>query len=100
MAKDGAGPFSIGSTIWPGLSKLIEEAGEVVQVAGKLLGTGGAFDHWDGTNLKVRLEEEMADVIAACYFVQEACGLDVEFIRERVIKKLIRFREWHAGNEV
>lgn len=26
-------PFSIGATVWPGLSKLIEEAGEVVQVS-------------------------------------------------------------------
>lgn len=29
--------FSIGSKRWPGISKLIEECGEVLQIAGKLM---------------------------------------------------------------
>lgn len=33
-----SGDFSIGGTLWPGLSKLIEECGEVLQVGGKLIG--------------------------------------------------------------
>ncbi len=36
-----SGDFSIGSDIWPGISKLIEEAAEVGQVCGKLIGSGG-----------------------------------------------------------
>ena len=37
MAQPTAGPYSIGSDVWPGLSKLAEESGEVVQVIGKIV---------------------------------------------------------------
>jgi hypothetical protein len=47
-----AGPYSIGSTVWPGLSKLVEEMGEVGQVVGKLIATGGDPAHRDGTDLR------------------------------------------------
>lgn len=87
--------FAIGSTVWPGLSKLIEEAGEVQQVCGKLLGTGGAHAHWDGTDLRVRLEDEIADVMAACMFVQEANMLNNRRIEERILTKLATFQKWH-----
>ena len=40
--------FAIGDKKWPGISKLVEEAGEVTQVAGKLMGSGGDILHWDG----------------------------------------------------
>jgi NTP pyrophosphatase (non-canonical NTP hydrolase) len=92
--------FNIGSSLWPGISKLIEEAGEVVQVCGKLLATKGDVNHWDGTNLKDRLQEEIGDLMAACFFVQENCGLDKEFIRQRIVKKLTLFNEWHANNQL
>lgn len=92
--------FNIGSKVWPGLSKLIEEAGEVVQVAGKLLATNGKEEHWDGTNLRIRLQEEISDMMAAGYFVILNCGLDQEFIRERVAKKIDLFHEWHRNNEL
>lgn len=88
-------PFSIGGKVWPGISKLIEEAGEVQQVAGKLLGTGGAVEHWDGSNLRDRLQEEIADVMAACQFVAEANQLDVDGIARRVDAKLATFHKWH-----
>ena len=54
--------FAIGALVWPGISKLLEEAGEVVQVGGKLLGTDGAEGHWDGSNLRTRLEDEIAEL--------------------------------------
>lgn len=54
-----APPYSIGSSHLPGLSKLTEECGELTQVLGKVLGMGSAGDHWDGTNLRKRLIEEM-----------------------------------------
>ncbi|MHB8407782.1 MAG: hypothetical protein ACYDHY_06665 [Acidiferrobacterales bacterium] len=92
-------PYSIGSKIWPGLSKLIEEAGEVVQVAGKLLGTGGELEHWDGTNLKDRLEEEMGDLLAACDYVVMKCGLDGHRIEKQRAKKVRRFLKWHKEKE-
>ena len=89
--------FAIGSKIWPGLSKLIEECGEVVQVCGKLLGTGGAQTHFDGSDLRERLTEELADVLAAAAFVIERNGLDAVAIEKRVAEKRQRFEDWHAG---
>jgi NTP pyrophosphatase (non-canonical NTP hydrolase) len=92
-----AGPYSIGSDIWPGLSKLAEEAGEVVQVVGKLIATGGKAEHWDGANLRQRLEEEIADVVAAGALVVELNGLDAEAVERRAEEKLARFKRWHEG---
>jgi NTP pyrophosphatase (non-canonical NTP hydrolase) len=93
------GPFAIGSTLWPGLSKLAEEAGEVVQVIGKLMGTGGAVMHWDGSNLAARLEDEVADLSAAMTFVIRHCRLDVEAIDQRAVAKLQLFDEWHKEGD-
>jgi len=94
------GPYSIGSDHWPGISKLIEEAGEVQQVAGKLLGTGGESSHWDGSDLRERLQEEIGDLVAACFFVMEINGLDEERIRDRHQKKLELFKRWHQIQSV
>jgi NTP pyrophosphatase (non-canonical NTP hydrolase) len=90
--------FAIGSRVWPGISKLVEECGEVVQVCGKLLGTGGERKHWDGSDLRERLSEEIADVLAAVQFVIAHNGLDPVVIAGRVSEKLQRFEEWHAGS--
>lgn len=92
-------PFAIGSKQWPGISKLIEEAGEVQQVCGKLLGTGGERAHWDGSDLKLRLEEEIADLQAALLFVQTSNGLDRLRIEKRAEEKLIKFLEWHESGD-
>lgn len=105
-------PYSIGSDHWPGLSKLIEEIGEVdaelaevalhralgrvQQVCGKLLGTGGAVEHWDGSNLKERLEDELGDLRAAIRFVAAQCGLNSERMRAREYAKVELFEAWQA----
>lgn len=89
------GDFAIGSRTWPGLSKLIEELGEVAQVAGKLIATGGEPGHWDGTNLRTRLEDELADLEAAIAFVLEHNDLDADRVAERRAAKLRQFRDWH-----
>ncbi len=86
--------YAIGSSLWPGISKLIEEAGEVVQVAGKLLATGGAVDHWDGTNLRDRLIEEMGDLLAAIEFAAHANKIEAD-VMARAAEKLSLFRGWH-----
>lgn len=88
--------FCIGSALWPGLSKLVEEAGEVQQVAGKLIATGGKAEHWDGTNLHERLAEELADLMAACGFVARANGLDTDAFFARAEEKLALFHQWHG----
>ncbi len=89
------GPFSIGSRIWPGISKLIEECGEAVQVCGKLLGSSGEINHWDGSNLKTRLEDELGDLLAAIDFVIDHCGLNSAYVLTRMQRKRERFEKWH-----
>ena len=91
--------YSIGSNVWPGLSKLIEEAGEVQQVCGKLLGTGGDPKHWDGSDLRDRLEEEIGDLIAACMFVQDKNKLSPEKVGKRIREKIALFDKWHAEQD-
>lgn len=95
----GSGDFSIGGEVWPGTSKLLEEAGEVQQVLGKLIGKRGAVDHWDGTNLSVRLHEEIGDLQAAITFFTEANHLDQDLIQARAATKLALFREWQEKGQ-
>lgn len=91
--------FAIGSSVWPGISKLIKKCGEIGQVAGKLIATGGNVAHWDGSNLRERLQDELADVIAACRFVISRNGLDVAAIEKRVDAKLALFNKWHFDQQ-
>lgn len=95
LAREVAGPYSIGSTHWPGLSKLVEELGEALQVVGKLLGTGGASAHWDGSDLRARLVEELGDQMAAALFVITENRLGSVAVAERQSNKLELFRKWH-----
>jgi hypothetical protein len=94
----GSGDFSIGSEVWPGLSKLIEECGELLQVAGKLMGTAGEVDHWDGTNLRDRLMDEIADVRAAIKFVDlmHWTGVERMAMHKREFEKLSLFCRWQG----
>jgi len=93
--ENKAGPYSIGSDRWPGLSKLTEESGELLQVIGKILATNGERQHWDGADLQERFEEELADVIAAIRFVMMANSFDIGRINERAERKFSQFLKWH-----
>jgi hypothetical protein len=95
----GAGPYSIGSDRWPGLSKLIEEMGEVGQVAGKLIATSGETAHWDGSDLRQRLLEETADLAAAIDFVTTINGLATDEWHARYRDKLALFAKWHREQQ-
>lgn len=86
--------YCIGSERWNGLSKLVEECGEVVQVAGKLLGTNGEVRHWDGSNLRERMTEELADLQAAITFFIRGNDFDADEFQRRAVKKLELFRQW------
>lgn len=80
-----------------GLAKLIEECGELVQVAGKKLAYYSTDKHPDGAGgLAFRLQIEIADVMAAAKFVADNFNLDHNFIEGRFQSKLRQFREWHA----
>jgi NTP pyrophosphatase (non-canonical NTP hydrolase) len=92
-------PYSIGSYNLSGLSKLIEELGEVQQVAGKIMGLGNMGQHWDGTHLQSRLEDELGDLHAAIAFFTNHNGLDFEAITKRAAEKLALFEQWAANAE-
>lgn len=79
-----------------GLSKLIEETGELQQVCGKLLAYPEGI-HPDGKPLLfTRLEEELADVFAAAYFVMATFELNDKNINERCAAKLSTYTQWHS----
>ena len=92
----GSGDFSIGSAVWPGTSKLLEEQGELIQVLGKLMATGGDTKHWSG-DLRKMLVEEMGDVYAAlAFFLKENLSLaEQRDVAERAQNKITLFTEWH-----
>jgi len=90
-----AGDFSIGSNVWPGVSKIIEESGELNQVLGKLIATNGDTEHWDGSDLRGRMIEELGDVMAAIEFLVKVNKLDRGSVIERASGKLRLFEYWH-----
>ncbi|QWF85929.1 hypothetical protein [Amycolatopsis sp. CA-230715] len=91
------GPYGIGGAKWPGAGRVIEESGELTQVLGKLIGADGATTHWDGTDLRARLVEEIADVRAALDFFAEVNDLPLDEIDERAARKRATYERWHAG---
>lgn len=87
--------FAIGDERWPGISKLVEEMGEVGQILGKLMGTGGEREHWNVADLKSALEDELGDLSAAIDFVVAYCSLDRDAIHKRMMNKIRLFEHWH-----
>jgi len=88
-------PYCIGSSEWNGLSKLIEELGELQQVCGKLIGSEGKTDHWSG-DLNEKFIEEIGDVYAALnYFVANNFNFSQSIaIVEQSTKKYKTFCKW------
>jgi hypothetical protein len=95
----GSGDFSIGSAVWPGVSKVIEEMGELQQVLGKLIAVAGDTKHWDG-DLRQRLIDEVADLSAALVFfnTENFTPDEVRRVTEGAEGKLALFRQWHANH--
>lgn len=98
LPRPTAGPFSLGSNVWPGAGKLAEETGELLQVIGKLIASAGETQHWDGTDLAERLSDELADVTASIRFLTEQNNLDAQRITERAERKLAQYRQWHQAH--
>lgn len=96
----GDGSFSLGSRTWPGLSKLVEECGDVLQIAGKIMGTGGAVQHWDGKgDLDERIALELCDLFAAARAFFQLNGFDGNPVYiQREIQKYRQFLKWHSEN--
>lgn len=76
-----------------GVAKLIEECGELQQVLGKRLAMWDQDEHWDGTNLRERMAEEMGDVVAAIRFVGQMFDIEREVLR-RADSKFRLFSTW------
>jgi len=94
------GDFSIGSNVWPGTSKLIEEMGELHQVLGKLIGSHGETAHFDGTDLRQKMVEEIGDLRAALSLFQDLnlTEAENEQVKERIMLKITRFAKWHVDS--
>lgn len=84
---------AIGSSVHPGAMKVVEEAGETVQVLGKLLAFPDG-NYPDGSDLNADLIEELGDLKAAIDFYSENAGIENK-VAERRRYKIRRFREWH-----
>jgi len=93
-------PYAISGYPWPGLSKLAEESGEVIQVLGKIVGTGGEVEHWDGTNLRDRVSEELGDLCAAIHFFVDKNNLDRDMIVAQYSRKRQLFEQWHNADPI
>ena len=88
--------FFIGAKKWPGITKVMEECAEVIQVCAKLQAALGEILHWDGTNLKERLEDEIGDAYAAFDFVIHHSGLNPAKIAARRREKRALFEKWQV----
>jgi len=76
-----------------GLTKLIEECGELTQVAAKKQAYLDDKLYPDGSNLEIRLQEEIADVLAAIDFVIITLKLDDPTITARMHSKFNQYIE-------
>jgi NTP pyrophosphatase (non-canonical NTP hydrolase) len=79
-----------------GLTKLMEECGELIQICAKKSAYMNIDRHPDGSSLKHRLEDEIADVVAALTFVVEKFDLDVPYMDERSQDKLALYEQWNS----
>lgn len=93
--KEPRAMFAIGGDEWPGLGKVSEECSEVSTIIAKLMGTGGDPNYWDGTDLRVRLIEELGDTLAAVEFAALHNHMFAD-VRQRADKKLTLFIQWRA----
>lgn len=98
--------FEIGASRsdFPGLAKLNEECGELIQVIGKMIEMSDTITpitgtHHDGSNLIDRFESEMADVLAAIDYVMISNDLTLSKITERRNEKLKKFMDWHVAKQ-
>ena len=89
--------FQFASDVWPGLAKLSEECGEVVQVVGKIIGTAGTMEFRDGRKVgRERLVDELGDLTAIAQFViDHALTKDERTeVTRRARRKRAQFKEW------
>ena len=80
-----------------GLTKLIEECGGLITECAKKVSFPSTDIHPDGKgSMEQRMEDEIADVVAACRFVIKQHRLDSLAIKKRTETKLALYEKWHA----
>ena len=78
-----------------GVVKLIEECGELTQVLAKRLAWWSTDEpHWDGSDLKTRMAEEMGDVMAGLIFVAGQFDIS-DAMMDRSAVKFETYCDWH-----
>jgi NTP pyrophosphatase (non-canonical NTP hydrolase) len=77
-----------------GLTKLIEECSELIQVAAKKSAYINGPHPDGGGSLDMRMEDEMGDVLAAIEFVTKKFNLSEHDINARCQIKLNTYRNW------
>ncbi len=78
-----------------GLAKLVEECGELSQIAAKKMACMDSDEHWDGAgSIARRMEDELADVAAIGTFIVQKFSLSGERIKVRSALKLALFQQW------
>jgi len=78
-----------------GLTKLMEECGELVQICAKKIAYYDSDDHPDGKGSMItRMTEEMGDVLAAIDFVARKWQISEDALAARRLKKRELFIEW------
>lgn len=77
-----------------GLTKLMEECGELIQILAKKLAYIDTDIHLGDNPIKHRMEDEIADVVAAITFVVEQFDLDVPYMSTRANKKIELYEKW------
>ncbi|MBK6589868.1 MAG: hypothetical protein IPG22_16395 [Acidobacteria bacterium] len=83
-----------------GLVKLVEECGELQQIAAKKMARMDTDEHWDGAgSLKERLEDEIGDVMAAVSVVVGNFDLDDDRIFARGDRKRELFEKWMTEDQ-
>lgn len=79
------------------MGKLTEELGELLSVAARCVIQGiDEVDPGSGKVNRIRLEHEIADVMAQCRVTVEALDLDADFINLRDLEKQRQMAEWEA----
>lgn len=79
-----------------GLAKLIEECAEAQKIAAIMLANPGrdTAPGRDIVSLRGELQDEIADIAAASFYVVEALGLDQAYMERRAHAKVAKFKLW------
>lgn len=88
--------FKIEDKKWPGVAKCLEEMSELSTEFGRLIANNGKVKHWNGTDLKLTIKDEVADVLAALTFFVDynMNDLEIEYILDRMKRKFDTFNGW------